>query len=136
MSSDRPRGSEDYPANPADLLPSNSVLELDEYIEMYALIGHRTRYEILYRLVHNGDMSFSDFAEELPEDSKTLRNQLDQLLDAGLIQRRQRTEKGDTAVFTYYRATIFGEVALAEDVDKLTLSEQEFPAMYDSSVQS
>lgn len=133
MPSNRPRSSEDLPADPADLLPSDSALELTEYIEMYAAIGHRTRYEILYRLVHNGDRSLSELAEELPEESNTLREQLDQLLDAGLIQRRQQTEKGDSMVSTYYRPTIFGEVVLTEGVDELIRGEQEFPEMYDSS---
>ena len=41
--------NEDLPADPAELLPDNSALSLDEYLEMYAAVGHRTRYEILYR---------------------------------------------------------------------------------------
>lgn len=34
------------PADPEDLLPADSILTLDEYLEMYAAMGHRTRYEI------------------------------------------------------------------------------------------
>ncbi|WP_254863079.1 ArsR/SmtB family transcription factor [Halovivax gelatinilyticus] len=135
MSPDRPRRLEDRPADPADQLPPNSVLDLDEYIEMYAAIGDRTRYEILYRLVHTGDMNVSDLAETLSTDPNTLGDQLDRLLDAGLIQRRKQTDKGDTAVRTYFRATILGEVALTEGIDELIQGEQEFPAMYGSSVE-
>ncbi|SFP21623.1 hypothetical protein SAMN05216277_10246 [Halolamina pelagica] len=42
---------------PEDLLPPDSVLSLDEYLAMYAAVGHRTRYGILYRLVHTGETS-------------------------------------------------------------------------------
>jgi len=47
----------EFPEDPEELLPEESVLSLDEYLAMHAAVGHRTRYEILYRLVHGGDMS-------------------------------------------------------------------------------
>jgi len=31
---------------------------------MHAAVGHRTRYEILYRLVHGGDMSPKELERE------------------------------------------------------------------------
>jgi hypothetical protein len=49
--------SGDAPEDPEDLLPEESVLSLDEYLAMHAAVGHRTRYEILYRLVHSGERS-------------------------------------------------------------------------------
>ncbi len=33
---------DDAPDDPEDLLPEESVLSLDEYLEMHAAVGHRT----------------------------------------------------------------------------------------------
>jgi len=49
-------------------------------------------------------------------------------------RRSQRTERGQNGLYTYYRATVFGEVTLTDDVDELIRGEQAFEAMYDSSI--
>ena len=121
------------PEDPADLLPEDSVLSLDEYLAMHAAVGHRTRYEILYRLVHSGDMSPKELEEAIDIDDSTLHYHLNKLVDVGLVEKRQRTERGQDGLYTYYRATVFGEVTLTEGVDELIRGEQEFEAMYDSS---
>lgn len=124
------------PEDPADLLPNESVLSLDDYLAMYAAVGHRTRYEILYRLVHGGDMSPKELEETLEIDDSTLHYHLNKLVDVGLAERRQRTERGQDGLYTYYRATVFGEVTLTDGVDELIRGEQEFASMYDSSVEN
>ena len=122
-----------FPEDPEDLLPEDSVLTLDEYLAMHAAVGHRTRYEILYRLVHSGDMSPKELEEAIDIDDSTLHYHLNKLLDVGLVEKRQRTERGQDGLYTYYRATVFGAVTLTEGVDELIRGEQEFEAMYDSS---
>lgn len=121
------------PDDPEDLLPEQSVLGLDDYLAMHAAVGHRTRYEILYRLVHSGDMSPKELDDALDIDASTLHYHLNKLVDAGLIEKRQRTERGQDGLYTYYRATVFGEVTLTEGVDELIRGEREFGGMYDSS---
>lgn len=121
------------PEDPEDLLPEDSVLSLDEYLAMHAAVGHRTRYEILYRLVHGGDMSPKELEEAIDIDDSTLHYHLNKLVDIGLVEKRQRTDRGQDGFYTYYRATVFGEVTLTEGVDELIRGEQEFEAMYDSS---
>ncbi|KTG25153.1 ArsR/SmtB family transcription factor [Haloferax profundi] len=121
------------PEDPEDLLPEDSVLTLDEYLAMHAAVGHRTRYEILYRLVHRGDMSPKELEGVLDIDDSTLHYHLNKLVDVGLVEKRQRTERGQDGLYTYYRATVFGEVTLTEGVDELIRGEQEFEEMYDSS---
>ena len=123
----------DFPDDPDDLLPEDSVLDLDEYLEMHAAIGHRTRYEILYRLVHGGEMSPKELEEAISIDDSTLHYHLNKLVDVGLIEKRQRTERGQEGLYTYYRATVFGEVTLTDGVDELIRGEQAFEDMYDSS---
>ncbi|RBI58716.1 ArsR family transcriptional regulator [halophilic archaeon] len=124
------------PEDPEDLLPEDSVLSLDEYLAMHAAVGHRTRYEILYRLVHSGDMSPKELEDSIDIDDSTLHYHLNKLVDVGLVEKRQRTERGQDGLYTYYRATVFGEVTLTDGVDELIRGEQEFEAMYDSSDES
>src|SRR6056297_635646 len=137
MATDQTRTvGDDAPDDPADLLPEESVLSLDEYLDMHAAVGHRTRYEILYRLVHSGEMSPKELEEVINVDASTLHYHLNRLVDVGLIEKRQRTERGQDGLYTYYRATVFGEVTLSEGVDELIRGEQEFEEMYDSTINS
>ncbi|MFO8114291.1 MAG: winged helix-turn-helix domain-containing protein [Halorubrum sp.] len=124
-----------FPEDPEDLLPEDSVLSLDEYLAMHAAVGHRTRYEILYRLVHSGDMSPKELEEAIDIDDSTLHYHLNKLVDVGLVEKRQHTERGADGLYTYYRATVFGEVTLTSGVDELIRGEKEFEAMYDSSTE-
>lgn len=117
--------------DPADLLPEESVLSLDEYLDMHAAVGHRTRYEILYRLVHGGDAGPTELGDAVGVEDNTLHYHLNELLDASLIEKRQRTERDGAD--TYYRTTVFGEVTLTEGVDELVRGEHAFDGMYDSS---
>jgi DNA-binding transcriptional ArsR family regulator len=124
-----------FPEDPEDLLPEDSVLSLDEYLAMHAAVGHRTRYEILYRLVHGGDMSPKELEEAIDIDDSTLHYHLNKLVDIGLVEKRQHTERGEDGLYTYYRATVFGEVTLTSGVDELIRGEEEVEAMYDSSTE-
>lgn len=55
MASEQTQGvGGEFPEDPEDLLPADSVLGLDEYLAIHASLGHRTRYEICYHLVHSG----------------------------------------------------------------------------------
>lgn len=137
MSTDRsPTIEGEMPDDPAELLPDDSVLNLEEYLDMHGAIGHRTRYEILYRLVHTGEMSPLELEETLEIDDSTLHYHLNKLIDVGLIEKRKRTDRGQDGFYTYYRATVFGEVTLTRGVDELIRGEQTFEAMYDSSTES
>ncbi|MDS0295463.1 winged helix-turn-helix domain-containing protein [Halogeometricum luteum] len=134
MATNDPQSAEgNPPEDPRDLLSEESVLGLDEYLAMHAAVGHRTRYEILYRLVHSGDMSPKELEEAIGIDDSTLHYHLNKLVEVGLVEKRQRTDRGQDGLHTYYRATVFGDVTLTEGVDELIRGEQEFEEMYDSS---
>lgn len=136
MATDRSQTvDEDPPADPADLLPEDSVLSLKEYLAMHAAVGQRTRYEIVYRLVHGGEMSPTELEAAISIDDSTLHYHLNELIDVGLIEKRQRTDRGQDGLHTYYRPTVFGEVTLTDGVDELIRGEQSFGGMYDSSEQ-
>jgi DNA-binding transcriptional ArsR family regulator len=123
----------DLPEDPEDLLPEESVLTLDEYLAMHAAVGHRTRYEILYRLVHGGEMSPTELEAAMDIDDSSLHYHLNKLVDVGLLEKRQRTERGQDGLYTYYRATVYGEVTLTDGVDALIRGEQAFERLYDST---
>lgn len=123
----------DLPDDPADLLPEESVLSLDEYLAMHAAVGHRTRYEILYRLVHSGEMSPTELEAAMDIDDSTLHYHLNKLVEVGLLEKRQRTERGQDGLYTYYRATVYGEVTLTDGVDELIRGEEAFKQLYDST---
>jgi DNA-binding transcriptional ArsR family regulator len=123
----------DAPEDPADLLPEHSILTLDEYLAMHAAVGNRTRYEILYRLVHNGAMAPAELEDEMDIDDSTLHYHLNKLVDVGLIEKHQRTERGQDGLHTYYQATVYGRVTLTEGVDELIRGEHSFDNMYNSS---
>ena len=123
----------DLPEDPEDLLPEESVLTLDEYLAMHAAVGHRTRYEILYRLVHGGEMSPTELEAAMDIDDSSLHYHLNKLVDVGLLEKRQRTERGQDGLYTYYRATVYGEVTLTDGVDALIRGEQAFEGLYDST---
>ena len=125
--------SGDAPEDPEDLLPEESILSLDEYLAMHAAVGHRTRYEILYRLVHRGEMSPTELDDALEIDDSTLHYHLNELVDVGLVEKRKRTDRGQDGLYTYYRATVFGDVTLTDGVDALISGERAFEGMYDSA---
>ena len=134
MATDQTRSVGDkWPDDPENLLPGDSVLTLGEYLSMHAAVGQRTRYEVLYRLVHEGDMSPKELEEAIDIDDSTLHYHLNKLVDVSLVEKRKRTERGQDGLYTYYRATVFGEVTLTEGVDELIRGEHEFEGMYDSS---
>lgn len=83
----------DAPDDPADLLPEESVLSLDESLDMHAAVGHRTRYETLYRLVHSGEMNPKELENALDIDDSTLHDHLNKLVDVSLVEKRQRTQR-------------------------------------------
>lgn len=132
-SNETPKDSEELPADPAELLPDGNVLSLDEYLEMYAAVGHRTRYEIIHRLVHGGQQTASELRKAIEVDDSTLYYHLNELDDVGLIEKRCRTDRGQNALETYYQATIFGNAVLTSGVNELICGEQDFEAIYDSS---
>jgi DNA-binding transcriptional ArsR family regulator len=136
MATHRTRAAEgEVPDDPEDLLPEESVLTLEEYLDMHAAVGHRTRYGILYRLVHGGEMSPTELEDATGVDDSTLHYHLNELVDVGLVEKRQRTERDQDGLHTYYRATVFGEVTLTDGVDELIRGEQAFEELYDGSTE-
>ncbi|QCS42768.1 winged helix-turn-helix domain-containing protein [Natrinema versiforme] len=124
---------DDAPDDPDDLLPERSVLSLEEYLEMQAAVGNRTRFEIVYRLSRTDELTPTELDSMMDVDDSTLHYHLGKLRDVGLIEKRVRTERDSEGLYTYYSATILGEVILEHGVEELLRREWEFSDAYDSS---
>lgn len=123
------------PEDPSELLPDPSICSLEDYLEMQGAIGNRTRFEIVYRLLHGEDHSPTQFAEEMSLNASTVHYHLSKLVDVGLVEKRKRTERNDAGFHTYYRATVLAETILEHGVEELLHREWDFLEAYDSSVE-
>ncbi|WP_222919025.1 winged helix-turn-helix domain-containing protein [Natrinema sp. SYSU A 869] len=132
MGTKHTRITDDAPEDPADLLPERSVLSLEEYLEMQAAIGNRTRFEILYRLSHTDELTPTELDSVLDVDDSTLHYHLGKLRDVGLVEKRVQTDRDSEGLYAYYRATILGDVLLEHGVEELLRRERDFSEAYDS----
>ncbi|WP_254280118.1 ArsR/SmtB family transcription factor [Haloarcula marina] len=118
------------PADPADLLPAESVLTFEEYMAMQRAVGNETRFRILYRLKRDGSMSAKELREALDLPGNTLHHHLDTLVDVGLVENRKRKTPDSEGLYSYYRATALGEGLLDHGVEELIRREQVFADAY------
>lgn len=132
MGTKNTRIADDSPDDPDDLLPETSVLSLDEYLDMQAAIGNRTRFEIVYRLSRTDEMSPTELDAVMDIDDSTLHYHLNELRDVGLVEKRVRTERNSDGLDTYYRVTILGDTILEHGVETLLRREWDFIEAYDS----
>lgn len=112
------------------LLPEQSLLSLDEYLDMQRAIGNETRFRILNLLVTEGDHSAKELQTALDIASNTLHYHLDTLVDVGLVENRKRKEPTSDGLYSYYRATSLGEGILEHGVRELIREEWELLDAY------
>lgn len=111
---------------PTPLLPDDSVLTLDEYLDMQRAIGDETRFQIVRTLVHNGPLSATEIKDVLGIEGNRLHYHLDELVDVGLVQKRKRSEADEEGLFTSYRVSALGKGILEHGVEELMRREHEF----------
>lgn len=120
------------PEDPEDLLPEQSVLSFEEYLDMQRAIGNPSRFRILYALKRDGDLSASELEASLGLAANNLHYHLDELVDVGLVQNRKRRTADSDGLYSYYRATALGEAILEHGVEELMGMEWEYRDAYDS----
>lgn len=111
-------------------LPPESVLTLEEYLEMQRAIGEPTRYRALAELLREGELSATELSEALEVPSNKLHYHLDQLESAGLVANRKRKERGADGLYSYYVATALGEAVMTHGVGELIAEERELLERY------
>lgn len=105
------------------LLPEQSLLSLEEYLDMQRAIGNETRFRILDLLVEEAARSAKELQTALDIESNTLHYHLDVLIDVGLVENRKRKEPSGDGLYSYYRATSLGEGILKYGVRELMREE-------------
>lgn len=111
-------------------LPEQSLLSLEEYLEMQRAIGNETRFRILDLLVAAGSHSATELQSALDIESNTLHYHLDVLVDVGLVENRKRKEPSSDGLYSYYRATSLGEGILDRGVRELMREEWDLLETY------
>lgn len=115
---------------PEPPLPEESGLTLEEYLAMQRAIGHRTRFRILRTLVANDEPSASGLKGAVDVEPHNFHYHLDELVDVGLVDKRQRRTADSQGFYTYYRPTALGRDILEYGVEELMRREREFDDAY------
>ena len=124
------RHAPDDVREPEPPLPEDSGLTLEEYLAMQRAIGHPTRFRILRTLVANDELSTTDLRTAVDVASHNFHYHLDELVDVGLVDRRQRRTADSQGFYTYYRPTAMGRGILEHGVEELMRREREFDDAY------
>ncbi|WP_254840993.1 winged helix-turn-helix domain-containing protein [Natronomonas marina] len=111
-------------------LPEDSGLTLEEYLAMQQVIGHPTRFRILRTLVANDELSAANLKAAVDVESHNFHYHLDELVDVGLVDKRQRRTADSQGLYTYYRPTAMGHGILEYGVEELMRREREFNDAY------
>jgi DNA-binding MarR family transcriptional regulator len=128
--SETDRQQTDEIRQPEPPLPEESGLTLEEYLAMQQAIGHPTRFRILRTLVVNDELSAADLKKAVDVASHNFHYHLDELIDVGLIDKRQRRTADSRGFYTYYRPTAMGRGILEHGVEELMHREREFNDAY------
>jgi ArsR family transcriptional regulator, arsenate/arsenite/antimonite-responsive transcriptional repressor len=112
------------------LLPEESGLTLEEHLAMQQVIGHPTRFRILRTLVANEELSASDLKTAVDVESHNYHYHHDELVDVGLVDKRQRRMAYSQGFYTYYRPTGIGRGILEHGVEELMCRERDFNDVY------
>jgi DNA-binding transcriptional ArsR family regulator len=115
---------------PEPPIPEESGLALEEYLAMQQAIGHPTRFRILRTIVANDELSASDLKAAVDVESHNFHYHLDELVDVGLVDKRQRRTADSHGFYTYYRPIAMGRDILEHGVEELMRREREFNDAY------
>jgi DNA-binding transcriptional ArsR family regulator len=124
------RRTENGVGKPTPPLPDDSGLTLEEYLAMQQAIGHPTRLCILRTLTANDELSATDLKSAVDVEPHNFHYHLDELVDVGLVDKRQRRTADSQGFYTYYRPTAMGRGILEYGVEELMRREREFNEAY------
>ena len=95
--------------SPTELISEDSLLEVEDYLDLLNEVSSEPRFRILYYLHQHGEANASSISESLNQDAGTCRHHLKRLVDAGLIQNWQRESRSGDGNYSYYEITPLGE---------------------------
>ena len=97
---------------------------------MQRAVGQETRYRALAELLREGESSASELADRLDEPSNPLHYHLEELQSAGLIDNRERNERGPEGLYSYCEATALGDAVVTQGVAELVAEERDLLERY------
>jgi len=106
-------------AGPPQILPEESVLELEDYLAMQTALADETQFRLLYALTEEGSADSSELAELLDVDEDCVQSSLGELVAVGLAQNWIRNEPDTDGVYSSYRASSLGEGLLEDGIGEL-----------------
>ncbi|WP_336361614.1 winged helix-turn-helix domain-containing protein [Haladaptatus sp. ZSTT2] len=127
---ERDRRPRDGIRKPEPPLPEESGLMVEEYLDMQQAIGHPTLFRILRTLIANDELSATDLKSALDVASHNFHYHLVELVEVGLVDKRQRRTADSQGFYTYYRPTRMGRDILEHGVEELMRREREFNDAY------
>ncbi len=95
--------------NPTTVVPENSFLDLEDHLQLFNLVSSEFRFELIGRLVAEGETSISDLASEVERDESTVHYHLKKLVEAGLVRNRRQKRTGSKESYSHYEATALGK---------------------------
>jgi len=123
-------GQADEIIQPEPLLPDDSGLTLDSYLAMQQAIGHPQRFQILRTVVVNDELSATDLKAAVDIEPHNFYYHLDELVDVGLVDKRQRRTADSQGFYTYYRPTAMGRGILSDGIVELIRREGDLNDAY------
>ncbi|MBX0325130.1 helix-turn-helix domain-containing protein [Halomicroarcula sp. F13] len=124
--------SGEKPPEPENVLPENSVLTLEAYLEMLAVLSTRSQFELVRYLIQHGEMSKSTLQTAFDTEADALESHLQALTDVGLVETRAKNRTEGALAYSY-RATMFAEVLFEEGIEELLQRETDSEDSYSSS---
>ena len=97
---------------------------------MQQAIGHPARFRILRTLVANDELSAADLKAVVDVESHNFHYHLGELVDVGLVDRRQRRTADSHGFYTYYRPSAMGRGILEHGFVELMRRERVFNDAY------
>ncbi|MBX0325643.1 ArsR family transcriptional regulator [Halomicroarcula sp. F13] len=127
--------SGEKPPEHESVLPENSVLSLEAYLEMLAVLSTRSQFELVRYLLQNGEMSKEMLQTAFDSEHDAVESHLQALTDVGLVETRTKNRPSEGAIEYSYRATVFAEGLFKEGIEELLQRETDNEDAYSSSTE-
>ena len=97
---------------------------------MQRAISDETRFRILRLLCHTGELSATELADTLDLRGNKLHYHLDELVETGLVRKRNESTADADGLYTSYTASSIGDGILDHGISEVMARDSEFLSDY------
>ena len=90
-------------------LPENSILGIEDYLNMFGAASDELRYRMLRTLLVSRKMSATELRNQVDVPANKYHYHLNKLVDAGLVENRKQNRRDEDGLYSYYVPTSLGE---------------------------